>query len=230
MGTPWIVCVSAFMVFAAQGMPFQNSTLANATPSKLTIEVSVERRHGAQWSVVDPRTVFHNGDEIKFRFHTSLRGHLYVLNHSSDDMNTWLFPISERGERSLVEPGREYMIPGAQGSFAVTGRPGFDIVYWMLSPIAIDTGEAAPPTPGSLPDTLEPRCRSEVLKARGQCIDERAGARPLIQQQEVPLESLRASPLVSRELSFRANERSTRISAANPHSGVIIYEFRIAHN
>jgi len=195
------------------------------------MRLSLELRREDQWQRVDPKTVFHNGDAIRFRFVTSLGGYLYVLNRSSDGEVSWIFPVPRERERSRVEPGPDYLVPGTIGSFVVGGRAGFDVTYWILSPAPMDTGEAALPTPGSQPSTLEPRCRSETLKARGLCTDERAGPRPFTQNgQSPPLGVLEGKPLISRELKFQSKNDSTRISLANPRSGVIVYEFLIAHH
>lgn len=210
------------------GAGAQNSPGEN---SKLAMRVSLELRKEDQWQRVDPKTVFHNGDAIRFRFVTSLGGYLYVLNRSSDGEASWLFPLPRGGEKSRVEAGPDYLVPGTKGSFVVGGRAGFDVTYWILSPTPMDMGEAALPAPGSQPSTLEPRCRAETLKARGLCTDERAGPRPFTRTDQAPsLGALEGKPLVSRELKFQSKNDSTRISLASPRSGVIIYEFLIAHN
>ena len=206
-----------------QSTPSENSTLA--------LRVSLELKKEAHWQRVDPQTVFHHGDAIRFRFVTSLGGFLYVMNRSSDGEVSWLFPLSYEGQKSRVEPGPDYLIPGTNGSFVVGGRAGFDITYWILSPVPMDMSEAALPAPGSQPSTLEPRCRAETLKARGLCTDERAGPRPFSQSgQAAPLAALEGKPLLSRELKFESKNDATHISLANPRSGVIVYEFLIAHN
>jgi hypothetical protein len=208
--------------------PAQSSPDANST---LALRVSLELKNDDRWQRVDPKTVFHNGDAIRFRFVTSLGGFLYVINRSSDGEMSWLFPQSREGQKGHVEPGPDYLIPGTNGSFVVGGRAGFDTTYWILSPAPMDMSEAALPAPGIQPSTLEPRCRAETLKARGLCTDERAGPRPFTPNgQASPMGVLERKPLVSRELKFQSNTDSTRISVAGPRSGVIVYEFLIAHN
>jgi hypothetical protein len=221
-------CVSALLACAFHPNALPQDLPANET--KPTIEVSLELRQGDRWLGVDSQAVFHSGDEIRFRFQTSLGGYLYVLNRTSNGDNTWLFPRPGQGQGSRVEPGPSYLVPGTEGSFIVGGRPGFDVTYWILSPTPIDTHEARLPEAGSQPSTLEPRCRGDVLRARGLCVDDRAGARPLTQQDQAPLELPRNTTLVSRDLKFRTESGSTRISAPKSQWGVIVYEFRIAHN
>jgi hypothetical protein len=202
----------------------------SADRPEYVFQIGLEQRRGGQWRPVDAQTVFHKDDEIRFRFRTSRSGYLYVLNLSSDGESTWLFPRPERGERSRVEPGPPYLIPGTKGLFVVGGKPGFDITYWIQSPVPIDTREIEEPARGSQPSTLEPRCREEVLRARGLCEDDRAGPRPLTSPEHSPVLLPRNTTLVARDLKFRAEEGATNISAPDTEGAVIIYEFRIAHN
>jgi hypothetical protein len=112
----------------------------------------------------------------------------------------------------------------------VGGKPGFDITYWIHSPVPIETREVEGPAPGNQPSTLEPRCREEVLRARGLCQDERAGPQALASPDRSPVQLPRNTTLVARDLKFRSEEESTNISAPKTEGGVIVYEFRIAHN
>jgi len=229
--SPWtlaaILCVFSIGACPLAGMA-QSSPAGN---SQLAMRLSLELKKQGHWQRVDPKTVFHSGDAIRFRFVTSLGGFLYVMNRSSDGDASWLFPLSREGTTSRVEPGPDYLVPGTKGSFVVGGKAGFDVTYWILSPAPMDVSETTLPAPGSQPSTLEPRCRAELLQARGLCIDERAGPRPFRQNgQAPPLGALEGKTLVSRELKFQSQNDSTRISLAGSGSGVIVYEFLIAHN
>lgn len=222
-----MTCCSTILILL-----YGSVALPQTTPSdgKLAIEVSLELRQQEGWQPVDPTIVFHKNDEIRFRFRTSRGGYLYVLNRNSDGQSSWLFPRPEKGAASRVEPGPDYLVPGTKGSFLVGGAPGFDTTYWILGPTPIDTRESAQPAFGSQPSTLEPRCRTEVLKARGLCMDNRAGPGPITRPDEAPLKILRTTPLVARDLKFHTQDGSTRISSLGAQDGVIVYEFRIAHN
>jgi len=226
VGLAGTLCVLSICVPSARA----GAQSAPGEHSKLALRVSLELRKEDHWQRVDPKTVFDNGDEIRFRFMTSQGGFLYVMNRSSDGEVSWLFPVAGEGARSRVEPGPDYLVPGNDGSFVVGGRAGFDVTYWILSPAPMDMSETGLLAPGSQPSTLEPRCRAETLKARGLCTDERAGARPFTQNgQAPPLGALEGKPLVSRELKFQSQNDSTHISLASSRSGVIVYEFLIAH-
>jgi hypothetical protein len=227
MRTWWVASWSSILILLSGSVaPSQTAT----SDVKLAVEVTLELRQPNEWKSVNPSTVFHKNDEIRFRFRTSRAGHLYVLNHNSDGQSAWLFPRPENGLTSRVEPGPEYLVPGTKGSFLVGGAPGFDTTYWILSPAPIDTRELSQPAFGSQPSTLEPRCRDEVLKARGLCIDDRAGPGPITRPDEAPLKILRSAPLAPRDLKFHTQDSSTRISSQDAQNGVIVYEFRIAHN
>ncbi len=221
---------SLYVMFTCAFQPCELPRSSPAESSPPTIEVGLELWTGDEWQPVDPQTVFHSGEEIRFRFVTTIGGYLYVMNRSSDGDVSWLFPLFEEGQRSRVEPGPEYLIPGTRGSFVVGGKPGFDVTNWILSSVPIDTREFASPTPGSEPSTLEPRCRTETLRARGLCLDDRAGPRALTRHDQAPLKALQNTPLVSRDLKFQKKDGSTHISLPSPRSGVIVYEFVIAHN
>jgi hypothetical protein len=198
--------------------------------SKLSIEVIVERQKGDQWERVDPQTVFHSGNVIRFRFRASQKGYLYVLNSSSDKNTSWLFPRAGSAERSKVEQGVEYMIPTSQGAFEVGGSPGFDVTYWILSPVPIDSTQSFVPTGGSQASTLHPRCREEVLRARGLCVDERAGPHSVDNPVDLPVRPQESEKLHSRDLKFKSQEGATEISGLTRQSDVVVYEFTIAHD
>lgn len=203
---------------------------AEGATAKLSIQVVVERLKSDQWERVDPQTVFHTGDNVRFRFRATQGGYLYVLNSSSDKTTTWLFPRSGSTERSQVEPRVEYLIPTGQGSFEVGGSPGFDVTYWILSPRPIDASQTFVPTGGSQASTLQPRCRSEVLKSRGLCVDDRAGPHSIDDPQNLPVHPPESDKLRSRDLKFKSQEGTTEISGSTHQSDVVVYEFTIAHD
>jgi hypothetical protein len=202
---------------------------ADAGNSKFSIEVVVERLKDEQWQRVDPQTVFHSGDNIRFRYRGSQGGYLYVLNSSSDKNTTWLFPRAGSAERSQVSPRVEYLIPTGQGFFEVGGSPGFDVTYWILSPTPIDATQTFVPT-GSQASTLQPRCRSEVLKSRGLCVDERAGPHSVDDPVNLPVHPPENDKLHSRDLKFKSQEGTTQISGLTHESDVVVYEFTLAHD
>jgi hypothetical protein len=200
--------------------------LGAAAPETSSVEIGLELRKQGRWEAVDPATVFQANDEIRFRFRTFSPGYLYVLNRSASGETAWLHPRLEQGHTSRVEPGPVYLVPGEKGSFVVGGTPGFDITYWIVSPTPIESRPPELPAPGGQPSTLLPRCREQTLKSRGICVDERAGPRPLSKADPAPPE---LPALKARDLTFRPESGQTRITAKGSATGVIVYEFRIAH-
>ena len=198
--------------------------------AKLSIEVVVEKQKGDDWERVNPQTVFHAGEDIRFRYRATQGGYLYVLNSSSDKKTSWIFPRANSAERSRVEPGVEYIIPTGRGAFEVAGSPGFDVTYWILSPTPIDSTQSFVPTSGNPVSTLQPRCRSEVLKSRGLCVDERAGPHSVDDPVNLPVHPPENDKLHSRDLKFKSQEGTTQISGVTHQSDVIVYEFTIAHD
>lgn len=201
-------------------------TLSLAAVAQQRLEITIEKRDAGAWKIMDPGHVFANGDQLRFRFKSNQPGFLYVVSDGSSGEQSTLFPSEESGADNKIEPGRDYIIPSTAGAFRVTGPKGYDTVYWVLSPVRI--GQPAkykplppPPAPNKVPANLSPRCDDTILKARGECVDDKAGLR----SNNVP-------GLTPRELFFvRKGEQSivsvppVKASATAP----VTYQFRIAH-
>jgi len=225
MRNPTILCCFAVWILAAAPCAAQIS--APAQPSR-EIEVSLELRRAPGWETIDPQSVLRLGDVIRFRFRSASGGHLYVFSVSSAGEGVWLFPRPAQGQMNSVEPRTEYVIPGLNGSFVVGGSPGFDIVYWVVSRVSLDT--QIKPQRGTQPSTLRPRCREGPLKARGLCLDDRAGASAVQDIGNLPFEWSDADrQLLSRDLTFRSEDGLSRVTAHNENDGILVYQFRIAH-
>lgn len=65
-----VIC-SALVIGALWGGTSQATDATQVRSAKLSIQVVVERQKGDQWEQVDPQTVFHTGDVIRFRFRAS---------------------------------------------------------------------------------------------------------------------------------------------------------------
>ena len=201
----------------------------SAASAGRSLKVGLQVKRGENWQAVDPRTVLHTRDEIQFRFETSGAGYLYVFDISSGGKGSWLYPRADQGQINRVEPGQAYVIPGINGSFTVGGDAGYDVTYWIVSPTPLDLGEFYQPQV-TQPNTLRPRCGETLLKARGMCLDDRAGPGPVPDLKKVPLPAEKKSgSLVARDLTFHSQESSTRIIAPDSKTDVIVYQFLIAH-
>jgi hypothetical protein len=135
------------------------SIIAAAEEPGRTVEVSVEQAHGDRWTTVDPRTVFHPGDELRFRFQSNQSGFLYVMDRTPAGEQKWLFPARETGLENDVQAAHEYVIPSSEGSFHIPETAGDDVLFWIVSPTPLN-GFPEPPRPA--PVRLLPRCGGSV--------------------------------------------------------------------
>jgi hypothetical protein len=204
------------------------------------IVIQVELRSAGEWRTVDPATIFDSGAQVRFRVKTNFSGFLYVMNQGTSGEYTLLFPREDTGSQNRVEPGREYVVPATTGAFRITGPPGQDIVYWMVTPLDIGppAGDRSrpgyvprppAPPPGTKMHTLLPRCDDAVLRARGECVDSTAGPRKVDDTAALP-ENLKKVPnLKSRELVFIRQQNAAVVSSPSSGDGPVVYEFRLAH-
>ncbi len=219
-------------------MPQASGPARPETPRRIVIQV--ELRANEEWKTVDPATIFDSGAHVRFRVKTNFAGYLYVMNQGTSGAYTLLFPREDTGSQNRVEPGREYVVPATSGAFRISGPPGQDIVYWMVTPLDIaplSEDRSRPgyvplppaPPPGTKMHTLLPRCDDAVLRARGDCVDSSAGPRKVEDASTLP-ENLRTVPnLRSRELVFIRQHNSAVVSSPASGNGPVVYEFRLAH-
>ena len=207
------------------------------------MEIVLEKREGASWRAVDPRLVLEQGDHVRFRIRTNFDGYLYVMNQSTSGRYTLLFPTEDSGQKNQIQSGRDYLIPATQGSFRIAGPPGQEIVYWLVTPVELqsDRGPAPqdyvplppPPKPGKIPPTLTPRCDDTIMRARGDCVDTSAGPKPVAEGEVLP-ENLAGrvragSGAAPRELLFMRQQNSSVVASPATATGPAIFEFRLAH-
>jgi hypothetical protein len=156
-----------------------------------------------------------------------------VINLGTSRSYELLFPRSDTGSENRIEAAKDYVVPAQQGYFKVSGPPGQDVVYWLVSPV--DLGKQyrplpPPPAPGSAPPSMQPRCDDSIFKSRGDCIDTSAGVRPAGQLPENMTGVVKPTP---RELLFiqdnSIGKESVVVSSPAPLSGPVVYELRLAH-
>jgi hypothetical protein len=189
------------------------------------MEILLERREGSTWKIVDPGLVLEQNDRVRFRVKTNFGGYLYVMNRSTSGKQELLFPTKEAGEKNRIEAERQYLVPATAGAFRITGPAGQEIVYWLVSPLEFtkDGREYVPlpppPKPGKTPPNLVPRCDDTVLRARGDCVDTSAGARPVKGPEQ-------GTPP---EVMFVRRAQASVITTPPTLEGPVIFEFRLAH-
>jgi hypothetical protein len=222
------------ILFPARAQMAQTKTLSHG-PQR--IEITLERKDGDVWKAIDPGLVLSQNDRVRFRMRANFDGYLYVTNYSTSDKYEQLFPREETGENNRIVAGREYVIPATSAAFRIAGPAGYEITYWLMSPVPLSgaplTGAstgfdaapaAAPKPPGGI---LLPRCDDEIFRARGECVDSKAGARG-IKDSDVP-EPLASQHATARELMFERKQNTSVIASQSPLTGPALYEFRLAH-
>jgi hypothetical protein len=227
---------------------FSSLILGTATPlhsqTKLLsqgehrLEITLELKNEAGWRAVDPGLVFQQDDHVRFRVRANFEGYLYVMNHSTSGNYATLFPTEETGQANKISPDKDYLVPATEGWFRITGPPGQETVYWLVSPSQLqdqhDQGKPnyvplpPPPKPSKVPPNLTPRCDDSLFKARGDCIDTSAGVRGVSDPDNLPQNLATIPGAVSRELTFVRNESSTLVSSP-VLTGPVIFEIRLAH-
>ncbi len=217
-----MVCASAFS---------QTKRLGEG-PNRM--ELSLDRHEGAAWRAVDPGLVFAKDDRVRFRFRANFDGYLYVMNQGTSGNYETLFPRQDTGEQNRIEAGVEYVVPATRGWFRISGPPGHDILYWMVTPLPLGsqpkyTPLPPPPKSGPVPPSLTPRCDDTIWKARGECIDSSAGSRGVRGDRKLPENLSAAAGAASRELFFIRDKNLSIVASPGPLRGPVVYEFRLAH-
>jgi hypothetical protein len=216
--------VTAFAAaMLAAPAPAQSRTLQQGAHR---MEITLERLEKGSWHVIDPGLVLAQGDRVRFRFHTNFDGFLYVTNFSSSGKYGQLFPREETGQNNQIASGQAYQVPETATVFRIAGPPGYETVYWLVSPTRLS---APPATPTVKPLTLSPRCDDSILKARGDCVDSSAGPKLIPREVELPQDLAQAAGDSRRELLFMRQENKAVISSPEPLTGPVVYEFRLAH-
>jgi len=194
------------------------------------IQIALERYSKGDWQPVDSRLILDQNDTIRFRIRTNFSGYLYVTNLSTSGRYDLLFPSTEAGADNRIQSGKDYVIPAtAGGSFRIAGPPGQEVVYWLISPGAIDNRNGPLQQPPRKPPTLIPRCDDTVLRARGDCVDTTAGPKQVQDPNLLPPELARVPNAQSRELVFMQQDKASVVSSPVPLNGPAIYEFRLSH-
>lgn len=225
------ILAAIFAVMLAGSAAGQSKSLERG-PRRM--ELTLERQESGAWRAVDPGLVFAQGDRVRFRFHTNFDGYLYVMNQATSGNYEILFPREDTGVQNRIEAAKEYVVPAVQGWFRVSGPPGQDVLYWMVTPLELGAQPKyqplpPPPKPGAVPPRLVPRCDDTIFKARGECVDGSAGAKGVRPEEKLP-DNLSGVPgASSRQLMFIRDKDVSVVASPQPLTAPVIYEFRLAH-
>ncbi len=223
-----------------------SAAVLGQTQAKLNrrYDLILEKKDGSTVRTMDPAHIFDEGDLIRFRLRPGVNGYLYVLNHGSSGKYEQLFPRAGETQVREVRSGHDYVIPDSDtGWFRVQGPSGYEIVYFLISPL--DLGRTLfphaveEPVPGKAdshdptPDekafeTATPRCDDELFRARGECLDKNAGLKPVQPGESLP-SSLPPVSVGSRDLVIVKGSDDTAVSSTEPFDTPVIYHFKIAH-
>jgi hypothetical protein len=246
-GLPIAVLLVSTIAQATQAQATQAQIESPAVLNK-RVDLVLEKKDGAAARPMDPAHVFAEGDLIRFRLRSGVNGFLYVMNRGSSGKYEQLFPKSGENTDRSVKAGRAYVIPDpSTGWFRVQSPAGYETVYFLISPL--DFGKSlplakAPPSAETGPTesaneqheaadafaTATPRCDDELFRARGECLDQSGGLKPLRPGETLPgtLSQIPAS-VTSRDLVIVKGSNDTQVSSTEPFDGPVVYQFRIAH-
>jgi len=239
-------------VFAMMFAPFVPSAQVGLQASSKTgselMEIVLEKKTGDVVQAMAAGHVFHTGDILRFRLRPAFDGFLYVTDLGTSGKSSLLFPKEETGSDNRIEHAREYVVPATpDGWFEVSGPPGYETLYFVMSPVALAGGtvpSAAPnaaPNPnqgipqGTPPPTMHPRCNDEIFKSRGDCVDPNAGPKRVDPSAPLPgqvrdLFGDSSPGQGSRDLNFTQKSSSSVVTSVSPMTGPVVYEFLLANN
>src|SRR5688572_11951694 len=203
----------AMLIFAAVAFAEQSKISQQGAHR---MEITLERYESGTWKIIDPNLVLDKNDKIRFKFKANFSGFLYVTNQSTSSTSSLLFPRVDTGSNNRIAANREYVVPTTKGAFRVDGPAGYDVVAWMISPVALGRPEA-PPVASMPPANMTPRCDDTLFKARGACLDSSAGPQAAKKTE------------TSEELVFIREKDSSVISSTAPLKAPLVYEFHLAH-
>ncbi len=239
-------------VFAMMCAPFVPSAQvglhASSKPGSELMEIVLEKKTGDVVQAMAAGHVFQTGDIVRFRLRPAFDGFLYVTDLGTSGKSSLLFPGQQTGSDNRIEHAKEYVVPATpDGWFEVSGPPGYETLYFVMSPVALaggsvpSAGPNAAPNPnqglpqGTPPPTMHPRCNDEIFKSRGDCVDPNAGPKRVDPSASLP-PTVRdlfgdSSPgKGSRDLNFTQKSSSSVVTSVSPMSGPVVYEFLLAHN
>src|SRR5271170_1664434 len=221
-------------ILAAQVAPHaQIAVHANTKPATELKEIVLEKKSGDIVQTMDAGHVFKTGDILRFRLRPAFDGYLYVTNLGTSGKSSLLFPRQETGSDNRIDHAREYVVPATpDGWFEVSGPAGYEILYFVMSPVAL-AGAPVPnasPNPnqgipqGTAPPTIHPRCNDEIFKSRGECVDGTAGPRRVDPNATLPptvRDLFGDTPPSSnaRDLDFSKKSSTSVVTSVSPISG-----------
>jgi hypothetical protein len=243
----WTRIAVLAMMFAQFVPSAQVGLHASPKPGSELMEIVLEKKTGDVVQAMAAGHVFQTGDILRFRLRPAFDGFLYVTDQGTSGKSSLLFPKQETGSDNRIEHAREYVVPATpDGWFEVSGPPGYETLYFVMSPVAL-AGAVPGASPngatnpnqgipqGTPPPTMHPRCNDEIFKSRGDCVDPNAGPKRVDPSAPLPgqvrdLFGDSSPGEASRDLNFTQKSSSSVVTSVSPISGPVVYEFLLAHN
>jgi hypothetical protein len=226
---PGIVLITATLLLPAALAP---SSKDKGDAQVVLVDISLEQKIDDTARAVSADHVFAAGDTVRFRLHSRVTGYLYVSNQSTSGRYETLFPTAQTGTDNRIKAGQDYFVPGsADGWFRVEDPPGFEVLYFLISPAPLapaGTATGAAQLPGPV-QGLMPRCNDAIFKARGECVDANAGPAPAPPDAKLPAELSGQAGSASRDIIFSKQKSGTDVATHGPLTGPVIYTFHLAH-
>ena len=203
----------------------------HAAAAREALEIALEQQIGGQAQTVAPKHVFNSGDILRIRVTSDYDGYLYVMDQGTSGHFATVFPSGTAGTENQVHRGQIYSIPSTtDGWFQVSGPPGFDVLYFLLSPEPIATPSAASfAAPGPV-SSLKPRCNDAAFRARGDCLDILAGPAALPKDAPLPAPIAPLAGAASRDITVVTKKDGVTVVPGGSKTAPVIYTFRLAHN
>ncbi len=239
------LCIALLLLAGSQTAATAASTPAPSTPSlhpstasstkhaaAPALDIVVEKKlPDGKAQTMTPTHVFQAGDVIRLRLASQFDGFLYITDQGSSGQFSTVFPSVAAGNDNRIARGRTYLVPATQdGWFEITGPPGFDVFYFLVSPNPLAPPAASTfvaPGPAS---SLRPRCNDAIFRARGECDDISAGPTAVPPGAPLPAPLAPIAGAASRDITIVRKKDEVTVQSDSAKTAPVIYTFRLAHN
>lgn len=206
-------------------------TPSPSTPATPTLQIVVEKKlPDGKAEAMTPTHVFQAGDVLRLRLVSQSDGYLYLMDQGSSGQFSTVFPSVAAGNDNRIARGKTYLVPATEdGWFEITGPPGFDIFYFLLSPSPLSapaTSSFVAPGPAS---SLRPRCNDSVFRARGECVDLNAGPMAVPRDAPLPVPLAPIAGAASRDITIVRKDDAVTVQSGGAKTAPVLYTFRLAH-
>jgi hypothetical protein len=196
------------------------------------LQIALERKlPDGKIEPVASNHVFEPGEVVRFRVTSDFDGYLYVMDQGTSGQFATVFPGTDAGADNRVHQGQSFSIPVTDGSwFQISGPPGFDVLYFLLSPAPLATPPASAfVAPGPV-SSLTPRCNDAAFRARGECTDISAGPAALPRNAPLPAPIAPIAGMASRDITVVKKQDQVTVGSNGSRTAPVIYTFRLAHH